>query len=180
MYCVLSEEKFIFFSISATTLPLFVPWIKLHPLRPIKHGVWKSQKKFLKTWSMWSNSVARQVNLKIVENAKIEKFKWDILTNFLTMWQSEGFGLLLGTLDNVRLEYKRQNGSRKELVQTGLLGSGNCHRQQNKLIASPFFVFTICFKREKSSHASKSLYLRFAIFLFIFFFNKGFSRFSSI
>ena len=131
--------------------------------------------------SFWKPEACGQTVLpEIVENAKIEKFKWDILTNFLTMWQSEGFGLLLGTLDNVRLEYKRQNGSRKELVQTGLLGSGNCHRQQNKLIASPFFVFTICFKREKSSHASKSLYLRFAIFLFIFFFIKGFSRFSSI
>ena len=41
---------------------------------------------FLKTWSLRSNSVTRQVSFKIgqklVESAKIEKFKWDILRNF--------------------------------------------------------------------------------------------------
>ena len=43
---------------------------------------------FLKTWSLRSNSVTRQVNFnrkKLVENAKIEKLKWDILSDFQTM-----------------------------------------------------------------------------------------------
>ena len=44
---------------------------------------------FLKNWSLRSNSVTRQVNFintRIVEIAKIQKFKWDILSNFQTMW----------------------------------------------------------------------------------------------
>ena len=39
---------------------------------------------FLKNWSLRSNSVTRQ-DQKLVENAKIEKFKCDILSNFQTM-----------------------------------------------------------------------------------------------
>ena len=53
-----------------------------HTHTHILHGVWKSQKKShsicLKTWSLLSNSVTRQVSLKAqksVENAKIEKFE---------------------------------------------------------------------------------------------------------
>ena len=44
---------------------------------------------FLKIWSLRLNSVTRQVNFintRIVEIAKIQKFKWDILSNFQTMW----------------------------------------------------------------------------------------------
>ena len=40
----------------------------------------------LKSWSLWSNSVTRQVNFdrtKLVENAKIGKFECDILSNWL-------------------------------------------------------------------------------------------------
>ena len=43
---------------------------------------------FLKTWSLLSNSVTRQINFKrttLVENAKIEKSKWDILVDLQTM-----------------------------------------------------------------------------------------------
>ena len=44
---------------------------------------------FLKTWSLRSNSVTRQVSFligqKLVENDKIQKFKCDILSNFQTM-----------------------------------------------------------------------------------------------
>ena len=44
---------------------------------------------FLKTWSLRSNSVTRQVNFKkgqkLVENAKIEKLKCDILGDFQTL-----------------------------------------------------------------------------------------------
>ena len=43
---------------------------------------------FLKTWNLRSNSVTRQVTFnrtKIVKNAKTEKFKYDILRNFLTL-----------------------------------------------------------------------------------------------
>ena len=43
---------------------------------------------FLKTWSLWSNSVTRQVifdRTKMVKNAKSEKFKWDILCIFQTV-----------------------------------------------------------------------------------------------
>ena len=45
--------------------------------------------KMVKTWSLWSNSVTRQVKFigtKIGENAKIKKLKWDILSSFQTMW----------------------------------------------------------------------------------------------
>ena len=44
---------------------------------------------FLKNWSLRSNNVTRQVSFngtKILENAKIQKFKCDILSNFQTMW----------------------------------------------------------------------------------------------
>ena len=45
---------------------------------------------FLKTWSLRSNSVTRQVSFKIgqklVENANIQKFKCDILGDFQTLW----------------------------------------------------------------------------------------------
>ena len=44
---------------------------------------------FLKTWSLRSNSVTRQVsfnNTKLVENAKIKKLKCDILDDFQTLW----------------------------------------------------------------------------------------------
>ena len=55
---------------------------------------------FLKTWSLRSNSVTRQVNFKIgqklVENDKIQKFKCDILSNFQTMWNH--FNLQFPTL----------------------------------------------------------------------------------
>ena len=40
---------------------------------------------FLKTWSLRSNSATRQASFnrtKLVENAKIQKFKWDILGDF--------------------------------------------------------------------------------------------------
>ena len=37
---------------------------------------------FLKTWSFWSNSVTRQVNFYWT---KIEKIKWDILSDFQTL-----------------------------------------------------------------------------------------------
>ena len=37
---------------------------------------------FFKTWSLQSNSVTRQV---LVENAKIEKFRCDILSDFQTL-----------------------------------------------------------------------------------------------
>ena len=47
---------------------------------------------FLKTWSLRSNSVTRQVSFligqKLVENAKIKKFKCDIFSNFQTMCSS--------------------------------------------------------------------------------------------
>ena len=48
---------------------------------------------FLKTWSLRSNSFTRQVSfnrIKIGGNAKIKKFKCDILSDFQTMW---GFGI---------------------------------------------------------------------------------------
>ena len=44
---------------------------------------------FLKTCSLLSNSVTRQVsfnNTKLVENAKIKKLKCDIFGNFQTLW----------------------------------------------------------------------------------------------
>ena len=48
---------------------------------------------FLKTWSLRSNSVTRQVNFligqKLLENAKIEKLKCDILGDFQTLWESD-------------------------------------------------------------------------------------------
>ena len=46
---------------------------------------------FLKIWSLRSNIVIRQAILigqTLGENAKIEKFKWDILSHFQTMWGS--------------------------------------------------------------------------------------------
>ena len=47
---------------------------------------------FLKTWNLRSNSVTRQVSFlkgqKLVENAKIKKFKCDILSKFQTMCTS--------------------------------------------------------------------------------------------
>ena len=44
---------------------------------------------FLQNWSLRSNSVTRLVSFnrqKLAENAKIQKFKCDILSNFQTMW----------------------------------------------------------------------------------------------
>ena len=44
---------------------------------------------FLKTWSLRSNSVTRQVTfirIKLVKNAIIEKLKCDILGDFQTFW----------------------------------------------------------------------------------------------
>ena len=44
---------------------------------------------FLKTWSLRSNSVSRKVTFigqKLVENAKIQKLKWDIWSDFQAMW----------------------------------------------------------------------------------------------
>ena len=53
---------------------------------------------FLKTWSLCSISVPRQVNFdrqKFVETAKIEKFKCDILSNFQTLcWMGKGSNVL--------------------------------------------------------------------------------------
>ena len=66
---------------------------------------------FLKTWGLWSNSVTRRVNFKgqkLVENAKIEKFKCDHFwwfSNIVLHWNSnkifetgffEYIGVLLG------------------------------------------------------------------------------------
>ena len=48
---------------------------------------------FWKTWNLRSNSVTRQVNFligqKLLENAKIEKLKCDILGDFQTLWESD-------------------------------------------------------------------------------------------
>ena len=42
---------------------------------------------FLKTWSLRSNSVTRQVNFNRTKiGGKCQKFKCDILSNFQTMW----------------------------------------------------------------------------------------------
>ena len=41
---------------------------------------------FLKTWSLRLKSVTRQVFKKLVENAKIQKLKWDIWSDFQAMW----------------------------------------------------------------------------------------------
>ena len=44
---------------------------------------------FLRTWSFRSHSVTRQLSFyrqKLVKNAKIQKFKCAILSNFQTMW----------------------------------------------------------------------------------------------
>ena len=44
-----------------------------------------------------------RIDQKLVENAKIEKFKWDILSNFQTMWilPKVIFGQKLDFLDSV-------------------------------------------------------------------------------
>ena len=47
---------------------------------------------FLRTWSLRSNSVTRQVILmgqKLVNNAKIQIFKCDILSTIQTMWKCQ-------------------------------------------------------------------------------------------
>ena len=46
--------------------------------------------RFFKTWSLLSNSATRHVNFgqKLLENAKkLEKSKWDILSDFQTLWK---------------------------------------------------------------------------------------------
>ena len=40
---------------------------------------------FLKTWSLRPNSVTF-IGQKLVENAKIQKLKWDIWSDFQAMW----------------------------------------------------------------------------------------------
>ena len=53
---------------------------------------------FLKTWSLQSNSVTRQVNFnrtKVGGNTKIQKFKWDILGDFQTMWSGRKYTVFL-------------------------------------------------------------------------------------
>ena len=49
---------------------------------------------FLKTWSFWPNSVTRQASFnmtKIGENAKIQKFKCDILSTFQTLYKIRNY-----------------------------------------------------------------------------------------
>ena len=41
---------------------------------------------FLKTWSLRKNSVSRQVTFNRTKIATIQKFKWDILGDFKTLW----------------------------------------------------------------------------------------------
>ena len=68
---------------------------------------------FLKTWSLRSNIVTRQVSFnrtKMVENANIQKFKCDILSNFKTMWNHETSGIFWN-LNSVLLDVYCSMGS---------------------------------------------------------------------
>ena len=81
--CLKITEKVSFNIASEVSYVYFLSWQKL--IKNTKNGPFGE---FLKTWSLRSNSVTRQVLIgqKLVENAKIQKFKCDILSNFQTMF----------------------------------------------------------------------------------------------
>ena len=92
--CLKITEKVSFNIASEVSYVYFLSWQKL--IKNTKNGPFGE---FLKTWSLRSNSVTRQVLIgqKLVENAKIQKFKCDILSNFQTMWKRKRLGeILLG------------------------------------------------------------------------------------
>ena len=62
----------------------------------MSHGVWKYQKKFLKTESCRQTVLLDRsilIGQKLVENAKIQTFQCNILSNFRTMWVISVFAL---------------------------------------------------------------------------------------
>ena len=77
--CLKITEK-VSFNIAFATFWVDKSWLKMPKIVYVGE--------FLKNWSLRSNSVTRHVSFKIgqklVENAKIEKFKWDILSIFQT------------------------------------------------------------------------------------------------
>ena len=92
--CLKITEKVSFNIASEASYVYFLSWQKLIKIPQLVHFG-----EFLKTWSLRSNSVTRQVLIgqKLVENAKIQKFKCDILSNFQTMWKRKRLGeILLG------------------------------------------------------------------------------------
>ena len=104
----IKEKLFLIFTLQTSFL---IDIFLSTKVSPTTHNVWKSQKKshsimrakrakltfsskninfdkFLKTWSLRSNSYTRQVTFN-----KTTKIKWDILDDFHTLCDYEKFGL---------------------------------------------------------------------------------------
>ena len=69
-------------------------WMQLSPwtiltIFMLYHSVWKSQKSLIKNHKVWEQTVLPDrsilIGQKLMKNAQIEKWKWDIFSDFQTL-----------------------------------------------------------------------------------------------